>query len=332
MAKLEGMKVLVTGAHGFVSGHLIEALANSGADVVGLDLWLHRQSYLSMSGTLARMAMCEGDISDPGQMEDIFYQHKPDVLLHLAAQADVTRAMRNPLGTFEANVRGTYVLLECCRRQAEESGTPVAVVVASSDKAYGQTAHLPYREDDVLRGEFPYDVSKACADMIARGYHAAFGLPTAVTRCANIYGPGDLNLNRIIPGTLRSLLAGERPVIRSDGKPLRDYMYVADTVAAYLTLTEALLDQKGQVAGRAYNFGTGDPVSVLGIFEEMVQIAGRPDLEPEVLGEASGELSDQFISAALATRELGWSPQVSRDEGLRRTFEWYRENIDSIEV
>ncbi len=330
MADMSGMKIMVTGAHGFVAGHLIERLADAGAEVVGLDLWLHRQSYLSMSGTLAQMEMCEADISDPGPLEDIFYKHQPDVVMHLAAQADVTRAMKNPIGTFEANVRGTYVLLDCCRRQAAESGTPRAVVVASSDKAYGQTEHLPYREDDELRGLFPYDVSKACADMITRGYHAAFGLPTAITRCANIYGPGDLNLNRIIPGTMRSLLAGERPVIRSDGKPLRDYMYVDDAVSAYMKLAEALLD--GKAAGEAYNFGTGSPVSVLGIFEEMVEIAGNLDLEPEVLGEASGELRDQFISAAKATRELNWRAEVPRAEGLARTFEWYRSNLDAIEV
>lgn len=330
MADIAGMKILVTGAHGFVAGHLIERLTEAGADVVGVDLWLDRQSYLSMSGALRRMEMREGNVADLEQMSELFAELRPQVVLHLAAQADVTRALSNPLGTFEANVRGTYIVLDCCRRQGE-GGDPVqAIVVASSDKAYGQSAHLPYREDDELRGLFPYDVSKACADMIARGYHAAFGLPVAVTRCANIYGPGDLNFNRIIPGTMRSLLRGERPVIRSDGQPLRDYMYVDDAVAAYLSLMTALL--AGRAAGQAYNFGTGDPVSVLGIFEEMVQIAGRPDLRPEVLGEASGELRDQFISAARAQRELGWRAQVPRAEGLRRTFAWYRDNLEAIEA
>lgn len=330
MTEIAGVKVLVTGAHGFVAGHLIERLADAGADVVGLDLWLDRQSYLSMSGALTRMEMREGDIADLQQMTALFGELHPEIVLHLAAQADVTRAMTNPIGTFEANVRGSYVLLDCCRRQVE-GGDPVrAVVVASSDKAYGQSAHLPYREDDELRGLFPYDVSKACADMIARGYHAAFGLPVGVTRCANIYGPGDLNFNRIIPGTMRSLLMGERPVIRSDGKPLRDYMYVDDAVAAYLSLMEALM--AGRAGGQAFNFGTGDPVSVLGIFEEMVEIADRPDLKPKVLGEASGELRDQFISAARAERELGWRAGVLRAEGLCRTFEWYRQNLEAIEA
>jgi len=330
MADVAGMKVLVTGAHGFVAGHLIERMANAGADVIGLDLWVDRQSYLSMSGALTKMEMREADIGDPARMKELFEEQQPEIVLHLAAQADVTRAMKNPLGTFEANVRGTYVVLDCCRRQAEQAAAPRAIVVASSDKAYGQSAWLPYREDDQLRGLFPYDVSKACADMIARGYHAAFGLPTAVTRCANIYGPGDLNLNRIIPGTMRSLLAGERPVIRSDGKPLRDYLYVDDAVEGYLRLIEALLE--GRAAGEAYNFGTGQPVSVLGIFEEMAEIAGRPDLKPKVLGEASGELRDQFISAAKATRELGWSALVPRAEGLRRSFEWYRDNLKALDA
>ncbi|MCD6359638.1 MAG: NAD-dependent epimerase/dehydratase family protein [Armatimonadetes bacterium] len=330
MTDIAGMKVLVTGAHGFVAGHLIERLADAGADVVGVDLWLDRQSYLSMSGTLTKMEMHEADISDMEAMREVFEEHPCEIVMHLAAQADVTRAMKNPIGTFEANVRGTYLLLDHCRRQTEDGDPVRAIVVASSDKAYGQSAHLPYREDDQLRGLYPYDVSKACADMIARGYHAAFGLPVAVTRCANIYGPGDLNFNRIIPGTMRSLLLGERPVIRSDGRPLRDYMYVDDAVDGYLKLMEALL--AGQAAGEAYNFGTGNPVSVLGIFEEMVQIADRPDLRPKVLGEAGGELRDQFISAARATRELGWQPQLTRAEGLRRTFEWYRENLEDIEV
>jgi CDP-glucose 4,6-dehydratase len=240
------------------------------------------------------------------------------------------RALKDPLGTFEANVRGTYVLLECARRAWEQADGPRAMVVASSDKAYGQHQHLPYREDDELLGQYPYDVSKACADMMARGYHVAFGLPVAVTRCANIYGPGDLNFARIIPGTFRSLLRGEKPIIRSDGKPLRDYMYISDAVEGYVCLAEALL--RGEAAGEAYNFGTGEPVSVLEIFNEMVEVARRPDLEPEVLGEASKELRDQFLSPARAHRELGWRAQVLRRDGLARTYEWYAANLAAVDA
>jgi len=328
MAELAGKSVLVTGAHGFVAGHLIEGLVAAGAQVVGLDLRAEMRSYLSMCAALGRIKLVEADVSAPEVMPAVFQEHQPQVVLHLAAQADVVRALNDPLGTFEANVRGTYVVLECARRAWEGADGPRALVVASSDKAYGQHQHLPYREDDELVGQFPYDVSKACADMIARGYHAAFDLPVAVTRCANIYGPGDLNFSRIIPGTMRSLLRGERPIIRSDGKPLRDYLYVADAADAYLRLAEALLDGEG--AGEAYNFGTGEPVSVLEIFNEMVEVASRPDLEPEVMGEASKELRDQFLSPAKAQRELGWQAKVARKEGLARTYEWYRANFAAI--
>lgn len=329
MADIAGVKVLVTGAHGFVAGHLIERLAEAGANVVGVDLWMVRQSYLSMSEAMRRVDLVEGDIANLDEMQRLFEDQRPEVVMHLAAQADVQRALANPLGTFEANVRGTYILLECARRLWHGDGSAHAMVVASSDKAYGEHEHLPYREDDELRGLYPYDVSKACADMIARGYHTAYEMATATVRCANIYGPGDLNFSRIIPGTLRALMRDERPIIRSDGTPLRDYMYIDDAVDGYVRVMHALLD--GRCGGEAFNFGTGDPVSVLGIFEEMVRTANRPDLAPEVLGEASKELPDQFISAAKARRLLGWEAHVPRDEGLRRTFRWYRDNLAEIE-
>ncbi len=329
MAEIAGRKILVTGAHGFVAGHLIERLTEAGADVVGIDLWVLRQSYLNMSAAMRRTDLVECDIANLEQVQAVFDQHQPDVVMHLAAQADVTRALANPLGTFEANVRGTYILLECARKLWNDSDTPHAMVVASSDKAYGRHAHLPYREDDELLGLYPYDVSKACADMIARGYHEAYDMAAGVVRCANIYGPGDLNFNRIIPGTFRALLEGERPVIRSDGSPMRDYMYIDDAVDGYVRVMNALLD--GNHAGEAFNFGTGEPVSVLQIFHEMVEVADRPDLEPDVQGEASKELRDQFISAAKARRLLGWEPMVPRHEGLRRTFRWYNDKLAELE-
>ena len=325
MAELAGKKVLVTGVHGFVAGHLTERLVRIGARVVGLDLREDPRSYLSRCGALAQTDFVCADITEPEAMGALFAEHQPEVVFHLAAQAEVLEALKDPLRALEVNVRGTYLILECARRTWAEAKGPRALVVASSDKAYGQRQSLPYREDDELRGQYPYDVSKACADMIARGYHVAFGLPVAVTRCANLYGPGDTAFSRIIPGTMRSLLRGERPVIRSDGKPQRDYLYISDAVDAYLCLVEALLD--GRAAGEAYNFGTGEPVSVVEIFHEMAEVAGRPDLEPEVLGEASQELRDQFLSAAKAQRELGWRARVPRQEGLARTYEWYRDHL-----
>ncbi len=330
MAQLAGRKVLVTGAHGFVAGHLIERLAEAGAEVIGVDLWMIRQSYLSMSPAIRRTDLIEGDISNLEEMQALFDEHRPQIVVHLAAQADVTRALSNPLGTFEANVRGTYIVLECARRIWQDDGDPHALVIAGSDKAYGHHDYLPYREDDALLGLFPYDASKACADIIARGYHAAWGLPTGVVRCAQIYGPGDLNFNRIVPGTLRALLRGERPTIRSDGTPVRDYIYVADAVDGYMRVMGALL--AGRHMGEAFNIGSGEGVSVLSIFREMAEIAGRPDLQPQVLGEATRELQDQVVSAERARRLLGWEVQVPRAEGLRRTFTWYRDNLAHIEV
>ncbi|MEA3402596.1 MAG: NAD-dependent epimerase/dehydratase family protein [Armatimonadota bacterium] len=329
MADVAGMRVLVTGAHGFVAGHLIERLVGMDADVVGVDLCARRQSYLSISEAVHSIDLVEGDIASNDQMRELFDEWRPRVVLHLAAQADVTRALADPLGTFEANVRGTYILLEHARRIWEGEDGPHAMVVASSDKAYGRHTHLPYREDDELLGLYPYDVSKACADMIARGHHVAYSMPTGVVRCANIYGPGDLNFNRIVPGTFRSLLRGERPVIRSDGTPMRDYMYIDDAADGYRRVMEAVLD--GERHGEAFNFGTGEPVSVLDLFEEMVQVAQRPDLEPQVQGEASKELRDQYISAHRARRLLGWEPRTPRREGLQRTYEWYARHLPEIE-
>ncbi len=329
MAQVAGRKVLVTGAHGFVAGHLIERLTEAGAEVIGVDLWMIRQSYLSMSEAMRRTDLLEGDISNLEEMQALFDEHRPEIVIHLAAQADVTRALSNPLGTFEANVRGTYILLECARRIWEDDDGPHAMIVASSDKAYGHREYLPYREDDALLGLFPYDASKACADIIARGYHAAWGMPTGVVRCAEIYGPGDLNFNRIVPGTFRSLLRGERSVIRSDGSPLRDYVYIDDAVDGYVRVMNAVLE--GRHMGEAFTIGTGEPISVLEIYREMARSAGREDLEPEVLGEACCELRDQFVSADRARRMLGWEPLVSREEGLRRTFRWYRDNLTQIE-
>ena len=252
--------MLVTGAHGFVAGHLIERLAAAGAEVVGVDLWVLCQSYLSMSEAIRRTDLIEGDISNFQQMQELFDQHRPQIVFHLAAQADVTRALANPLGTFEVNIRGTYILLECARRMWDD-GEAHAMVVASSDKAYGAHSHLPYREDDALLGLYPYDVSKACADMITRGYYTAYGLPTAVVRCANIYGPGDLNFNRIVPGTFRSLLRANARLSAPTASPA-DYMYVADAVDGYVRVMNAPL--AGEHMGEAL-FRRREPVSVLDI-------------------------------------------------------------------
>jgi CDP-glucose 4,6-dehydratase len=241
-------------------------------------------------------------------------------VFHLGAQAIVGVANRNPLSTFEANIKGTWVLLEACRRVS----TVERIVVASSDKAYGDHATLPYQEDFALQGRHPYDVSKSCADLIALSYAQTWRLPVSITRCGNLFGPGDLNVNRIVPGTCLAAIDGERPVIRSDGSPVRDYFYVEDIVQAYLRLAEHM-DDEG-VVGRAFNFGTGDPVSVLDLTRRTLAAAGRPDLEPDVRNNAHGEIQAQYLSSALALDKLGWRPGAGLDERLKQTFLWYRAN------
>ena len=314
--------VLVTGANGFLGAHLTEALVQRNARVVGLLRDYPAESYFHCAGLQERICVVEGDLADAGLMERALNEHEVDTVLHVAAQAIIGAANRAPLSTFESNIRGTYTLLEACRRV----GSVQRIVVASSDKAYGRQEHLPYTEEAPLEGIYPYDASKACADILARSYHATFGLGVAVTRCANLYGPGDLNYSRIVPGTVKSVLEGQRPIIRSDGTPERDYLYIGDAVTAYLALAEAI--GRDDVAGGAFNFGTGRPVSVLELVRMILETCGRADLEPEVLGTAGhGEIDRQFLSADKARRVLGWEARTPLAEGLERTCRWYREHL-----
>ena len=224
------------------------------------------------------------------------------------------------MATFETNIKGTWVLMEACRRNGQIS----RIVVASSDKAYGRHDVLPYQEDFALRGEHPYDVSKSCADLIALSYSHTYGTPVCVTRCGNLFGPGDMNFSRIVPGTIRSVLTDTRPVIRSDGSPVRDYVYVRDIVSAYLMLAEAMDDKS--IHGQAFNFGTGEPVPVLDLTQRILRLAGRPDLEPIVQGTSHGEIQAQYLSSGRANEILGWHPAATLDQRLSETIEWYRAN------
>lgn len=317
-----GKRVLVTGGYGFVASHIIERLIAAGAQCFTIAVERPSDAYLIREGLEPRITVALGDVSDPRAAGRMLGEHEIEVVLHLAAQAIVGAAGRSPLSTFESNVRGTYVLLEECRRQWREGDGPLeAVVVASSDKAYGEQPELPYAETHSLNGINPYDASKACADILSRCYGHSYGLPVAVTRCANIYGPGDLNFSRIIPSVMRDLFHGRRPLIRSDGSPVRDYMHIADAVEAYATLAEALAAGVG--TGEAFNFGTGDPVRVLDLTQEIAETAGKPELEPDVRGEAAGEISRQYIDASKAAAVLGWRPNTPRRDGLRATWEWY---------
>lgn len=312
-------RVLVTGATGFVGAWLTAALVNAGAEVVALVRDRPPRTLFDLLELPGRVTMVWGAVEDPAVVERALNEYEVEACFHLAAQALVGAAARSPLSTFETNVRGTWTVLEACRRVPGVA----RVVVASSDKAYGEQPSLPYVEETPLEGRFAYDASKACADVIARSYAATYDLPVTVSRCANIYGGGDLNFSRLVPGTIRSALRAEPPLIRSDGTPVRDYMHVEDAVEAYLLLGERV-DAAG-VRGEAFNFGTAEPVPVLAFVREILEAAGAARLEPRVMGTATCELSRQYLSSAKAEARLGWRPRVARREGIRRAVSWYRD-------
>jgi len=247
-------------------------------------------------------------------------------VFHLAAQTIVGIANRNPLSTFESNIRGTWTLLEACRRSPRVR----QVLVASSDKAYGTHEQLPYREDAPLQGRHPYDVSKSCADLLAQSYAATYALPVCVTRCGNLYGGGDLNWNRLIPGTIRSALRGERPVIRTDGSYVRDYFYVEDGALAYLELAEQMA-ARPEVVGQAYNFSSESQDTVLDIARKILELAGRADLQPDIRNEATNEIPRQYLDATRAREGLGWRARFTLEQGLSRTLAWYKEFLGDRE-
>lgn len=259
-----------------------------------------------------------GDVRDQALLERTLGEYEIATVVHLAAQTIVTIANRNPLSTFETNVGGTWTLLEACRR----SPGVQQIVLASSDKAYGAQETLPYDEKMPLQGRHPYDVSKSCADLIAQAYAVTYGLPVAITRCGNFYGGGDLNWNRLVPGTMRSVLRGQRPMIRSDGQSVRDYLYVEDGAAASLFLAEQMAEHPN-LRGQAFNFSNETQVTVLALVQRILALMGS-HLEPDVRNEATHEIRHQYLSAARARRELGWQPLFTLDEGLQRTLEWYK--------
>lgn len=313
--------VLVTGGTGFLGAWLVRELLERGAQVTALVRDQVAGAPFTRDGLDRRVSVVQGEVQDYALMERTLGEYEVESVFHLAAQAIVGVANQNPLATFDTNIRGTWVLLEACRR----SRGVRRVVVASSDKAYGIHKTLPYTEEFALQGCHPYDVSKSCADLIATTYHRTFGTPVAVTRCGNLFGPGDLNWSRIVPGTIRSALRGERPVIRSDGSPIRDYVHVRDITDAYLLLAEKLDD--ASLHGRAFNFGTGEPLSVLELTRAILEAAGRPDLDPVVLNEVKGEIHHQYLSSDLARTRLGWRPGAGVGQRLAETIAWYRDHL-----
>jgi len=311
--------VFVTGATGLVGGWLVKRLLAAKAEVVCLVRDWVPQCELVRLGDIERVKVVRGDITDQALMERALGEHEIVTVMHLAAQTIVGIANKNPISTFEANIKGTWVLLEACRR----SPGVKQIVVASSDKAYGDQEILPYDETTPLQGQHPYDVSKSCADLISHTYAESYGLPVTITRCGNFYGGGDLNWNRIVPGTIRSVLRGQRPVIRSDGLFVRDYFYVEDGAAAYMSLAEQMA-ARPELRGEAFNFSNEIQVTVLDLVQRILTLMDS-DLEPEIRNEASNEIRHQYLSARKAREMLDWSPLFSLDSALSTTIDWYRE-------
>ncbi len=310
--------VFVTGGTGLVGGWLVRRLVDAGAEVVCLVRDWVPQSDLVRSGMLEQVRIARGDVRDEPLLERILGEYEIDTVIHLAAQAIVPIANRNPLSTFETNIGGTWALLEACRR----SPTVKQIVTASSDKAYGDHDQLPYNESAPLQGRYPYDVSKSCADLLAQSYAFSFGLPVAITRCGNFFGGGDLNWNRVVPGTIRSILRRQRPVIRSNGLFVRDYFYVEDGAAAYMHLAEKLAGNP-KLAGRAFNFSNETPLTVLDLVERILDLMDS-NLKPDIRNQAGNEILEQYLSAEGARQELGWKPLFDLEEGLQRTVDWYK--------
>lgn len=309
---------LVTGATGLVGGWLVHRLVEAGADVVCLVRDWVPQNELVRDRLIEQVKVVRGDVRDRTLLEQTLGEYEICTVIHLAAQTIVTIANRNPVSTFETNIGGTWALLEACRR----SPTVKQIVLASSDKAYGDHKILPYDEETPLQGRHPYDVSKSCADLIAQAYAVTYGLPLAITRCGNFYGGGDLNWNRIVPGTIRSVLRGNQPIIRSDGQYVRDYFYVEDGAAAYMVLSERLAENKN-IYGQAFNFSNEIQVTTLELVEWIIELMNSK-LVPNVQNNATNEIRHQYLSAAKARHVLGWKPFFTLEEGLRRTIKWYK--------
>ncbi|MCK4589176.1 MAG: GDP-mannose 4,6-dehydratase [Nanoarchaeota archaeon] len=310
--------VFITGADGFIGGWLTKVLVEKGANVIVIVRDMKKKSALDLHGIKDKVTVVQGDIIDYELVLRALNENDVEYVFHLAAQAIVGVASRSPLSTFESNIKGTWTILEAARNVSTIKG----VIVASSDKAYGDQDKLPYTEDQPLLGLYPYDASKACADILARSYVKSYGLSVAVTRNANTYGGADMNISRIVPDTVISSLQGKELIIRSDGTLERDYMYIKDAVDAYLTLAASLARE--DIKGQAFNFGAGKPVSVLDLFKLIIRLTGR-EIEPKITGKATNEIDKQYLSVEKVQRLLNWSPQYSLEEGLKETIEWYKE-------
>ena len=327
MSSWKGRRVLVTGATGLVGSWLVKKLLSEQAEVFGLVLDADPQSELIRSGDIGKIKVTKGDLRNAKDVFKAVSESNCEVIFHLGAQTIVGTALNDPMWTFESNIAGTWNLLEAVRQAGNQI---ISVVVASSDKAYGSSETLPYIESFSLHGEGPYDVSKSCTDLIAQSYGKTYGLPVTVARCGNIYGGGDLNWSRIVPGTIRNLIEGTQPVIRSDGKFIRDYVYVLDIVDAYLHL--ALETAKGQINGEAFNFSRDEPLSVMNIYTQICKTFNDLYIEPIILNSAKNEIKDQHLDSSKAKNVLGWRSNFTLSQGLIETINWYKTNLARVSI
>ncbi len=310
--------VLVTGCTGFLGSWLTAELVKKGANVIGIVRDDVYSSNFFVMDLQKKISIVKGDVTDYELVLRAMNEHEIDTVFHLAAQTIVGTANKSPLSTFETNVKGTWCILETAKQLNVKR-----VVVASSDKAYGNQEKLPYKEDSCLHGSHPYDVSKSCADLIAGAYFKTYGLKVGITRCGNLYGPGDINFSRIVPGTIKSLIANEAPIIRSDGKFVRDYFYVKDAVNAYLLLAENI--ERKDVAGEAFNFGAENPVTVIELVEMIIQVSGRKNIKPIILNEVKNEIRAQYLSCEKARKILNWKSGFSLRDSLTESYKWYED-------
>lgn len=308
--------VLVTGCTGLLGSWLTKALVDNKANVIGLIRDKVPKSNLNRSTYNEKIISVYGELEDYFLLERIVNEYEIDSIFHLGAQTIVSIANQNPISTFKTNIEGTWNLLEACRK----SPTIERIVVASSDKAYGAQKELPYNEKTPLEGRHPYDVSKSCADLLCRSYYETYQLPVCITRCGNFYGGGDLNFNRIVPGTIRSVLNSERPIIRSDGTMIRDYFYIEDGIEAYLSLAKQM---NNKIHGEAFNFSNEKPLSVVEIVDKILKVM-EVKTDPIILKQASNEIPSQYLSAIKAKKQLGWKPLYGLEEGLKKTIDWYK--------
>lgn len=312
-----GRKVFITGATGFLGSWLTEALLKEKSEVIILERDVLPNSLLVINGIIGKVAIVKGNLENYHLIERCLNEYEIDTCFHLGAQPIVGTANRLPLSTFESNIRGTWNILEACRN----SKLVTRVIIASSDKAYGSHKKLPYDEQTPLNGMHPYDASKSCADLLSQMYFKTYGLPVGITRCGNFYGGGDLNFSRLVPGTIMSVLRNEKPVIRSDGTYMRDYIYIKDVVDAYITLAENMDSSKAK--GQAFNFGNNDPKSVIEIVNMILKLMGS-NLKPEILSEAEFEIKNQYLLCKKAKDILGWQPKHGIASGLKETISWYK--------